>query len=127
MPDKSIADRLLIKPGYEVLVINAPQDYSTLLGPLPPDVKISKQPSAPADLIQIFLTSKKELEEDLVRLKAVLKPKGLLWITYPKGGSKTKTDLNRDIIRVYAQTLGLQAVAMIAIDDTWSALRLKKV
>ena len=46
-------------------------------------------------------------------------------ITYHKGTSKTKTDINRDSINTYAQTIGLVGVAMISIDDDWSALRLK--
>jgi hypothetical protein len=38
-----------------------------------------------------------------------------------------KTDINRDTINAYAASLGLQGVAMISIDDDWSALRLKIV
>ena len=60
-------------------------------------------------------------------LKPSLKPQGLLWVTYPKGTSKMKVDVNRDIIREYSETIGLKTVAQIAIDETWSALRLKIV
>jgi len=56
-------------------------------------------------------------------MKQLLKQDGLLWMTYPKG----KAEINRDSIRIYAQTIGLQAVSLIAIDKTWSALRLKIV
>jgi hypothetical protein len=38
-----------------------------------------------------------------------------------------KTDIHRDTINAYAQTLGLQGVAMISINDDWSALRLKLI
>jgi len=38
-----------------------------------------------------------------------------------------KTDINRDTINAYAGSLGLQGVAMISIDDDWSALRLKLI
>jgi len=34
-------------------------------------------------------------------------------------------DVNRDTIRRYAEGFGYKAVAMVSIDDTWSALRLK--
>ncbi len=79
----------------------------------------------PVNFIQVFVTSREELERQLGKLKSALSPKGLLWVTYPKGTSKVKTDVNRDIIREFAQPVGLQAVAMVSIDDTWSALRLK--
>jgi hypothetical protein len=36
-------------------------------------------------------------------------------------------DINRDSIAAYAATIGLQAVAMISVDEDWSALRLKVV
>lgn len=55
----------------------------------------------------------------------MLNAKGLLWITYPKGKSKFNTDTNQDKIAAYAKTLGLQAISMVLIDATWSALRLK--
>jgi hypothetical protein len=37
-----------------------------------------------------------------------------------------KSIIHRDSINAYAQTLGLVGVAMISIDDNWSALRLKQ-
>jgi ACT domain-containing protein len=83
------------------------------------------EPTKSVDFIQIFVTSKKELEENLNELKLYLNPKGLLWVTYPKGTSKIKIDINRDIIREYAKSIKLEGVAMISIDDTWSALRMK--
>ncbi len=59
--------------------------------------------------------------------KASLKPGGLLWLTYPKGTSQFKVDINRDSIRAYAESNGFKTVAMISVDETWSALRLKVV
>lgn len=77
--------------------------------------------------MQVFITSKMELETQLGRLKSSLKPKGLLWVTYPKGKAKVTVAINRDSIRENAKTLGLEAVAMISVDDFWSALRLKVI
>ncbi len=36
-----------------------------------------------------------------------------------------KTDINRDSIVEYARSIGMEGVAMISIDEDWSALRLK--
>ncbi len=124
-PDKTVAQKLLIKENYKVLFINEPKNYKAILGELPINVTILTKPNTSADFIQFFVTSKKELEENLNDLKSYLSPKGLLWVTYPKGTSKIKTDVNRDIIREYAKSINLEGVAMISIDDTWSALRLK--
>ncbi len=51
----------------------------------------------------------------------------MIWPTYPKGTSKMKSDVNRDSIREYATGVGLETVALIAIDDDWSAMRCKVV
>jgi hypothetical protein len=50
-----------------------------------------------------------------------------MWVTYHKGTSKVKTDINRDTINAYVHSIGLEGVAMISIDEDWSALRLKLI
>ena len=126
MSDKTIAQKLLIKEGYKVLLVNPPSGYKTLLGPLTGSVTILKSPAvASADLVQVFVKGRKELEAQLGKLKKALNPKGLLWVTYYKGTAKHTTDINRDTINAYAKSLGLEGVAMISVDDDWSALRLK--
>ena len=127
MPDKSVAQKLLIKENYQVLLLNEPGGYRSLLGDLPPKVTLLTSATGPTDFIQVFVTLRKELEQRLPELKKALKTKGLLWVSYPKGTSKIKVDINRDYIREYAQSLGPEAVTMVSIDDTWSALRLKVV
>ncbi len=126
MSDKTVAEKLQIKPSQKILLVNAPQGYRDLLGELPADVTVLKKAAA-ADLIQVFVVSREDLEEQLLRLKPLLAPKGLLWVTYHKGTSKRKSDINRDSIAAYASAIGLQAVAMISVDDDLSALRLKLV
>jgi hypothetical protein len=44
-----------------------------------------------------------------------------------RGIAKVKTDINRDVIREYAETVGLQSVALFSVDETWAALRLKVI
>ncbi len=125
MSSKPIPNKLQIKENYKILLINEPEGYRSLLGTLPSNATITSSHSGPVDLIQVFATSKEELESQLNGLKAILTPKVLLWVTYPKGTSKVKTDLNGDVIATYAKTIDLQAIAMVSIDQTWSALRLK--
>jgi hypothetical protein len=125
MSDKSVAQKLFIKPGKKVLMINPPPGYLAQLGALPGGVVLLSETGSPVDVIQLFVANRVELEAQLPRLKSLLAPKGMIWVTYHKGTSKVKTDINRDTINAYAQTLGLESVAMISIDENWSALRLK--
>ncbi len=125
MSDKSVAQKLAIKPGQKVMLVNPPRGYRAGMGDLPSGARVVTKPDGPADVIQVFCDSRAELEQWLPELKSRLDPRGMLWVTYHKGTSKIKTDINRDTIAAYAQTIGFQAVAMIAVDDDWSALRLK--
>jgi len=125
MSDKSIAARLALKPGHKFMLVNSPQGYKNLIGDLPEKAKLVGKNAAPVDAIQLFAASRKELEAHLEKAKALLDPKGMLWVTYYKGTSKHKTDINRDSINAYARTLGMEGIAIISIDDDWSALRLK--
>ncbi|MHA2426240.1 MAG: hypothetical protein ACXAEF_15735, partial [Candidatus Thorarchaeota archaeon] len=61
----------------------------------------------------------------LEKYKNYMKPDGWLWISYPKGKSKIKTDVNRDSIWEYAKGFGLKAVHQISIDETWSSMRFR--
>lgn len=126
MAEKTLAQKLLIKDGRSVLLLNPPLGYRDMLGDLPVDLVVD-QPHAPVDIIQIFVASREQLEAQLPPLKALVKLKGIIWVTYYKGTSRLKTDINRDSINAYAKTLGLEGVAMISIDVDWSALRLKLV
>lgn len=124
MPDKTIVQKLGIQEGHQVFIANAPRGYKATLGALPKRARILGKPVPPIDVIQVFVANRKELETHLPKLKPFLAPDGMLWVTYLKGTSKTKTDINRDSIRAYAKSLGMEAVAIFSVDDDWSALRL---
>lgn len=123
MTEKTAAEKLLIKPGRRVRFDSAPADVVALLGGLPEGAVLAG--SGLIDVLVLFANHRAELEARLPGLRAELAPGGMLWVAYPKGTSKIKTDIHRDTIAAYAQTLGLIAVAMVAINDDWAALRLK--
>lgn len=125
MSDKTIAQKLQLKLGRSLLLVNAPRGYTSRLGDLPPGVTVLKAHAGPVDVIQVFVADREELEAQLPALKPLLAPDGALWVTYHKSASKIKTDINRDSINAYARSIGLEGVAMISVDDDWSALRLK--
>jgi len=97
------------------------------MGKLPEGSIILSDSSCLVEVIQVFIANRMEMEAQLPRLKELLAPKGMMWVTYHKGTSKVKTDINRDTINAYAHSIKLEGVAMISIDDNWSALRLKLI
>lgn len=57
----------------------------------------------------------------------LIQPGGMIWVTYPRLTSALKGDIHRDSINTFAQQNGWIGIAIISIDDDWSALRLKRV
>jgi len=125
MPDKTVAEKLLFKPGKKILIVSSPEGMDALLGPLPAGIELLTEASVPADIILVFVRDRREMEAQLPRLKAALHPKGALWVAYYKGSARVATDIHRDSLNAYAGTLGMTGVAIISIDQDWSALRLK--
>jgi hypothetical protein len=77
-----------------------------------------------ADALLIFIANEAQLRKNLDFLKDGAAKGKLTWLAYPKA-RKLDSDVNRDIIRQIANENGLDPVRQIAIDETWSALRLK--
>jgi hypothetical protein len=117
--------KLLIKPNYTVLLLNAPKGYNDLLGALPEGVTVTDKASGQYDVVQLFVLQKADLEAQAADAMKAVKKGGLMWMSYPKLTGKIKSDLNRDIGNEIIKGMGWEGVTIISIDDTWSALRFK--
>lgn len=74
------------------------------------------------DYIHLFVKTQAEFIAHFPALKLHLKPKGMLWVSWPKGG-KLGTDLNlRSVIKL-GYDFGLVESTCLRIDDTWSGLK----
>lgn len=120
---KSLMEKLGIKAGFQILIINPPEHYDSLLGPLPADINNDPASDTTLNFIQLFTKNLQELSQDFPNLKKRLKPDGMLWISWPKGTSSLKTDLNENLIREIGLKNGLVDVKISAIDEDWSGLK----
>jgi len=120
MSDKPVAERLQIKGTRRLAVINAPKSVDNQIGARKVRVGMNA-----ADVALLFVRNRAELDEKLPSVLGSLKNAAIFWLAYPKLTSKRAGDLNRDIIHKLAPQHGLDTVAQIAIDEDWSALRLK--
>ena len=125
--DKTLAQKLLLKPNQRIYLSRAPEGYAELLGPLPEGATFVTDTRAQVDVIQLFVKNREELEDYLPKLKIRLSRYGVIWVIYYKGTSKIDTDINRDTIVSWAKGIDLVPVRMISVDDDWSALMLKLV
>src|SRR5437879_5380257 len=89
----ALAKKLRLAPDHHVAVLNAPPGYLDQLGPAPADLFSALKESTLYDVVQLFVNDAEELRSlGAAAIKAV-KPGGLLWIAYPKGGVKRAIDL----------------------------------
>jgi len=124
MSNKTVGQKLFIRENYTVLLVNAPKGYKDSLGTLPAGARVVTKSTKPVDLIQVFAKTKSELTDLLRQAKPLLKEDGILWATYPKAG-QMDTDLKREVIWDCGHEVGMDCVSQIAVDDVWSALRMK--
>ena len=121
---RSLVDKLGIKPGTRIAILNAPRGYRTTLGKLPPGVIVGSRVRGSLPFIQFFVKSRDVLEAQLPVLLRGLEPAGMLWISWPKKASGVPTDMTEDAVRAVALPVGLVDVKVAAVDDVWSGLKL---
>lgn len=125
MTPSPLARKLLIKPGFRIGLVNAPQGYAERLQPLPPDAELVEAPGDALDFVQVFARDAAELDRVGPPAYRSVRAGGLLWVCYPKGGRKAATDLNRDVLWELLGRSGLTGVTLVALDETWSAMRFR--
>ena len=119
-----LVDKLGIKPGTRIAIVNAPRGYRATLGTLPPGVIVGSTARGPLPFIHFFVKSRDVLETQLPALLRALEPDGSLWISWPKRASGVTTDVTEDVVRAVALPTGLVDVKVAAVDDVWSGLKL---
>ena len=122
-----LSQKLRVKDGYRIALVNPAPGSREALEPLPDSVSISDTLNDKFDLVWHFASWRSELQRDLEKVRESVKPQGLIWLSYPKGTSGVPTDLKREVMVEVAETAGLQPVAQIAVDNVWSAMRFKPV
>lgn len=125
MSVKPVSQKLQMKPGMSIALVDAPAGFGAVLMP-PDDVTVAEGLTSKADVTVVFVDSLGKLGEQLDALEILDSPGAIVWVAYPKG--RPKEEINRDSIWERAKEHGrFEAVSQVAIDDVWSALRLKRV
>jgi hypothetical protein len=75
---KTLPAKLFIKENFRVVLVNASDDYKSLLSPLPEGATITNNVSPNSDFIQVFFMNRSEMEKQLSYLKGHLKQDGWL-------------------------------------------------
>jgi hypothetical protein len=109
----SIAEKLQLKPGQRVRLVNSPQVFS-----LDAEMAGGEAP----DAVVVFARSKAELETHAGAAIEAARRDEPSWIAYPKGG-ELDSDLNRGVLWKLLEDKGIKPGRQVALDDIWSAIR----
>ncbi|MDV6234243.1 YdeI/OmpD-associated family protein [Leptospira ellisii] len=87
---------------------------------------VSVKKVSEADAVLLFADSTAGLKSSFGKILKFLKEETVLWIAYPKKSSGIETDLSRDHGWNPLTENDYEGVALISLNDIWSALRFKK-
>jgi hypothetical protein len=119
-----LAQKLGIKEGFVIGLVNPPENIAELLLPLPNAVTLSGSVSAGADMIHFFTNSMEELSRGLAEYRNLIKQNGAIWVSWYKKAAKLPTEITEDTVRDVALPLGLVDIKVCAVDEKWSGLKL---
>ncbi|TMV48989.1 hypothetical protein FE783_15060 [Paenibacillus mesophilus] len=122
-----MSEQLLSKLRYKegaAAVWNAPEGYDLGIG----IGGIEEPAEGGYDFALLYVNNFSEVEQWVPKLLPTLKEDALFWVSYPKQSAKTKEkpDINRDILAAWVQDhTPYRVVSNVAVDEKWSALRLR--
>jgi Protein of unknown function (DUF3052) len=118
-----LAQKLGIKEGFVIGLVNPPENLPELLMPLPTSVTLSSV-STGADMIHFFTNNIEELSKGLTEYRNLIKQDGAIWVSWYKKAAKLPTEITEDTVRDVALPLGLVDIKVCAVDEKWSGLKL---
>ena len=119
-----LVKKLGIKEDFRVLLIDAPRGYKKHLSSLPNSVRFVSEPNSTVDLVQLFVTDREALRQNLMSFRKRLSAKAAIWISWPKKSSKVPTTVLEGTIRELALPMGFVDVKVCAVTEVWSGLKL---
>jgi hypothetical protein len=117
---KTIVQKLLLKEGDALSLVGAGEDERVVLGALPDGV--TEVDPGEAVVSVTFVRTRDELLARFGAELPALAGARAVWFLYPKGG---KADFNRDTFIREAGAFGWRAISNVAVDDVWSAVRVR--
>ena len=109
-----------IKEGTRVIFVNAPKAAWRAIDP--PSLDVASELAAEFDYIHLFARTQAELDYTFPKLKAHLKPTGMLWVSWPKD-KKLGTDLALPKVIEIGYNHELVESKTLSVDATWSAMK----
>jgi len=118
--ERSVAEKMGIKENTKAIFINP--DEEAIKNIKLPVLDMATKLESDFDYIHLFVKKQSEFIQHFPKLKEHLKPNGILWVSWPKGG-KLKTDLNIKTVIKLGYDFGLVESTCLSVNETWSGLK----
>ena len=115
---RTAAQKLGIRAGSRVLVVNPPRDYAQAIGAVPPGVTFEEETRQGGDLTLWFVENAGDLLATMRRMRGVA-AHSRLWVLWRKG---RKSEVTQTVIREAGLGAGLVDYKICAVNETWSAM-----
>jgi hypothetical protein len=119
--DTPLPKKLGIKANSMVALIDAPDGFEEVLGPLPTGASLSRELEDQHGLTIWFVRTLEVLQKEIGRA-VELSRRGSVWIAWPKRGSRLESDLTQQKVREIGLGAGLVDYKICSIDEAWSGL-----
>ena len=116
----TVSKKMGIKEGTRAILVNAPEAARGAIDP--PSLDVASELAGEFDYIHLFARTRAELDDVFPKLKAHLKPTGMLWVSWPKN-KKLGTDLALPKVIEIGYNHGLVESKTLSVDATWSAMK----
>ena len=128
MAASAVFAKLNLKDQQEIFILNAPDSFAREIAKLEGVVVRRKvAPSSRVAFAVAFVTSQPELDAAAQALAPAADGDAVIWLAYPKSTSKKYTStLTRESGSDVFAKAGFESVRMIAIDEDWTAKRLRR-
>jgi hypothetical protein len=120
--DRTTAEKLGIKAGARVALIDPPVDYVRVLGKLPQDVSLEEDPDDTLPLTLWFVRDPDRYSAALAGMRRRA-TKTRVWIIYPKQQSRqAASGLTQGLVREAALWVGLVDYKVCSLNEVWTGL-----
>jgi hypothetical protein len=121
--------KLGVKDGQVTWRLNMPESVADEVAAGGVSPVLMGKPKAGLAMAHLFVTRRAELAMHLEKLRGLLAPDGVVWVswpkkTVPKGAIASASDMSEDAVRAEALPLGFVDVKVCAVDGVWSGLKL---
>jgi CheY-like chemotaxis protein len=113
--------KLRIGSGTAVALLDPPEGFERVLGPLPEGARLVKTAGGAA-VVLLFVRSGRALERRLPAFARTMPEGQTLWVVWPKKASGLASDIGEIEVRRTGLAAGIVDYKICSIDETWSGL-----